>query len=69
MTSICIVYEDRADAEIATYLADRVLADSVSWLELEPNQNLLTLPDSMCDFDWLLGSFGPQPIEASQEFG
>ena len=40
MTSICIVYEDRADAEIATYLADRVLADSVSWLEQEPNQNL-----------------------------
>ena len=40
MTSICIVYEDRADADIATYLADRVLADSVSWLEREPNQDL-----------------------------
>lgn len=40
MTSICIVYEDRADAEIATYLADRVLADSLSWLEKEPNQDL-----------------------------
>lgn len=40
MSSICIVYEDRADAEIATYLADRVLAESISWLEKEPNQNL-----------------------------
>ena len=40
MISLCIVYEDRADADIATYLADRVIADSLSWLETEPNQNL-----------------------------
>lgn len=45
MTSLCIVYEDRADAEIATYLADRVIAESVSWLDLEPNQ-LLQADDS-----------------------
>lgn len=40
MISLCIVYEDRADADIATYLADRVIADSLSWLEQESNQDL-----------------------------
>lgn len=40
MTLICIVYEDHADAEIATYLADRVIAKSMPWLDVDPNDDL-----------------------------
>lgn len=40
MTLICIVYEDRADAEIATYLADRVMAEAMPWLDVESHVDL-----------------------------